>query len=224
MRFAASGGGKDSAGITVRSLYAKYGKIFCLLIGIIVGSLISGLFSFNRDNVDTAPRSDSGVIVPNISPAATNTLPTSKSLQVLSSDYSAEEKNFLTTFRSCLRKNCFDDPVKLKNQNEQKLRIGLLTPDLSGSKPLLDMFETMGLLSKSDLDIVADTNVPAYGYGKNHGWSKIIRIVRDVVPHAYTLLDAKYPNDGPLVTELFGAQVRIYIQTMHFVFTNYFNL
>jgi hypothetical protein len=32
------------------------------------------------------------------------------------------------------------------------------------------------------------SNVPAYGYGKNHGWTRIVRIVRKVLPHALSLI------------------------------------
>lgn len=41
---------------------------------------------------------------------------------------------------------------------------------------------------KSSLTLTFDTHVPPYGYGKNHGWSRIIRISRKILPHALSLI------------------------------------
>jgi hypothetical protein len=42
------------------------------------------------------------------------------------------------------------------------------------------------------LYVYLDTHVPAYGYGKNHGWSRIIRITRHLLPHSLSLLKGIY--------------------------------
>lgn len=58
--------------------------------------------------------------------------------------------------------------------------------------------------------MVIDSHVPAYGYGKNHGWSRIIRIVRPLSEHAISLLSS-FNRDGPansvISKELLDAQV-----------------
>ncbi len=59
-------------------------------------------------------------------------------------------------------------------------------------------------------DVVIDSHVPAYGYGKNHGWSRIIRIVRPLSEHAISLL-SNFSQDGTansiISKELLDAQV-----------------
>jgi hypothetical protein len=40
--------------------------------------------------------------------------------------------------------------------------------------------------------LVLSTHVPPYGYGRNHGWSKIVRLYTDVVDHTLAILT----NDG----------------------------
>jgi len=99
------------------------------------------------------------------------------------------EQTIESTFKSCLSSYCFDEQVNV--DGKKQVRIGFLSPPNSGSDTLLAM-----LSRAARKDLVAtglvenDTHVPAYGYGKNHGWTRIIRLVRRVVPHAHATLTA----------------------------------
>ena len=62
--------------------------------------------------------------------------------------------------------------------------------------------------SKSNIEILTDTHVPAYGYGKNHGWSRIIRIYRRLLPHSISLLKAVAGNVANISQDSIEMQVR----------------
>jgi hypothetical protein len=90
---------------------------------------------------------------------------------------------FEPTIRSCLGAKCFDMPA---NGLE---RIGLLAPPSSGAEALLRTINRITPnLDSSKAKILVESAVPAYGYGKNHGWSRIIRLVRSPIPQAFQLL------------------------------------
>ncbi len=103
-----------------------------------------------------------------------------------STTLSSAEANYESTFRSCLGTNCFADPVELPSN--RLTRIGLLAPDKSGADAILKMLRAVGLNNNADLEVVVDSHVPAYGYGKNHGWSRIIRLSRRLLPHSFALV------------------------------------
>jgi hypothetical protein len=91
-------------------------------------------------------------------------------------------KIFEATVRSCLGSKCFDMPA---NGVE---RIGLLAPPGSGADFLHNILKRVHSNIPSDkLEVVSESHVPAYGYGKNHGWSRIIRLVRSPIPQAFHL-------------------------------------
>ena len=100
------------------------------------------------------------------------------------------ESYFESTIRSCLGDNCFDDEVKIVENNEKRefVRIGILAPSKSIAKIISEILDSAGLKKSNKVEVVYDTHVPAYGYGKNHGWSRIIRIVKPIVSYAYSLL------------------------------------
>lgn len=81
--------------------------------------------------------------------------------------------------RSCLGSKCFDEPV---NGIE---RIGILAPFMSGGETLSEILRQR--VSNDKVTITYDSHVPAYGYGKNHGWTRIIRLVRSIESHAAAL-------------------------------------
>ena len=60
----------------------------------------------------------------------------------------------------------------------------------------------------ADVDLVWSTHVPPYGYGRNHGWTKIVRLYRDTADHAYSLLQATGSVDAALVE----AQTRLLVR------------
>ena len=55
---------------------------------------------------------------------------------------------------------------------------------------LLELIKAAG--EKANLEkgrtLELNSHVPAYGYGKNHGWSRIVRFVSKVPEHSYALL------------------------------------
>lgn len=119
--------------------------------------------------------------------------PILNSLEIMSS-------TFESTLRSCLGPNCFDDKVSLPDGSLID-RVGLLAPLHSGGEDILNLVLNLIETPKGQpIDLVLETHVPAYGYGKNHGWSRIIRLHRKIAPHALSLtarfrLDETVPNN-----------------------------
>lgn len=119
------------------------------------------------------------------------------------------EESFETTMRSCLGSFCFDDAVKT-TAHKDVVRVGLLMPDNIGSQTLMNMLRAGGLKTGESLELIYASNVPPYGYGKNHGWSRIIRIANHVIPHSVRLLGStSKTNDLALIEKLMVAQVRL---------------
>lgn len=120
------------------------------------------------------------------------------------------ELTYEATLRSCLSSYCFDELVSVA-AGKKAARIGFLAPPSSGSDTLIRM---LNVAARKDLLATAtienSTHVPAYGYGKNHGWTRIVRLVRRVIPHALSLLvpsgDASAASAVPAA--LFDLQVR----------------
>lgn len=86
-------------------------------------------------------------------------------------DLRRAESSYETTIHSCLGKYCFDDPVQ--RDGTDVVRIGILMPDMlvDGNKDALQgVLAASGLVASDKLEIVYASNVPPYGYGKNHGW------------------------------------------------------
>jgi hypothetical protein len=86
-------------------------------------------------------------------------------------DLRRAESSYETTIHSCLGTYCFDDPVQ--RDGTDVVRIGILMPDMlvDGNKDALQgLLAASGLVASDKLEIVYASNVPPYGYGKNHGW------------------------------------------------------
>jgi hypothetical protein len=99
------------------------------------------------------------------------------------------EINFESTIRSCLGSQCFDESVKEKDGSKND-RIGILAPPGSGGEILLKIINKALIKEKKkNINVIVDTHVPAYGYGKNHGWTRIIRIVRPILLHSMSILN-----------------------------------
>ena len=62
----------------------------------------------------------------------------------------------------------------------------------------------------ADVDLLLSTHVPPYGYGRNHGWTKIVRLYRDVADHAYSVLAPA--TNGAVDTALVDAQTRLLVR------------
>lgn len=102
------------------------------------------------------------------------------------------EYNFTATVRSCLGPECYDSrPAKSVVD-----RVGILALPGSGVQAILMVLRKVTKSTPLKFEIELDTHVPAYGYGKNHGWNRIVRVVRRLVPHSYSLLKNAYPGSG----------------------------
>ena len=107
---------------------------------------------------------------------------------------------FDSTVRSCLGIKCFDE----KPISSPCDRIGLLGTKLSGVDEInLVLKDLLGAYyidtisdstTTSDPKIIQSMHVPAYGYGKNHGWSRIIRIVRRPIDQAIDIVNSLIPK------------------------------
>jgi hypothetical protein len=121
--------------------------------------------------------------------------------------YNPSMLGYLSTFRSCLGKECFDSPVRYPDGSSGD-RIGLLSPMMSGGDPLRRYLDNMlKRMSRRKIYLIHEMHVPAYGYGKNHGWSRIIRLSRRLFPHAYALTDHSNVGAQESLAEIYGAQV-----------------
>jgi hypothetical protein len=111
---------------------------------------------------------------------------------------------FETTMRNCLGPDCFDEKVRLSDGSKID-RVGLLAPLNSGGEDLLVILKKLGKqpnskakFPRAPVDLVYETHVPTYGYGKNHGWSRIIRLSRKIMPHAVSLMSGINVGQGSL--------------------------
>jgi hypothetical protein len=114
------------------------------------------------------------------------------------------ENDFESTLRSCLGSSCFDEKVNLLDNSGKKIdRIGLLSPSLSGGETLMKILNrAVDPKQMSKINLISETNVPAYGYGKNHGWSRIIRLVRNILPHAMSLSSIASHDEFDIATPI----------------------
>jgi hypothetical protein len=108
---------------------------------------------------------------------------------------------FECTLRSCLSSKCFNEPV-----GGTINRIGVLSLPGTGVDTFQD-FITQKLSRAADLEILFDTHVPAYGYGKNHGWTRIVRFTRSIISHAYYLVNLGGTGDTSADLDRMDAQV-----------------
>ena len=74
----------------------------------------------------------------------------------------------------------FKKSNKKQRKGSADLSLGTATTTSSGHEPQLILGDGIVL--------VLSSHVPPYGYGRNHGWSKIVRLYTDVVDHTMTIL------------------------------------
>lgn len=112
-------------------------------------------------------------IIPEVSnTVVTDTLVTSNDL-----NYQQHTTSFEDTLRNCLGIHCFDQ----KPEGYAYETVGLLAPPFSAGEDIISAITQSGAgVMTSSVHLEYNTHVPAYGYGKNHGWSRIIRLVRCV--------------------------------------------
>jgi len=123
-----------------------------------------------------------------------------------------DESNFTKTIRSCLGPECFDSRPGQSSID----RVGILALPGSGVQAMLIVLRKASRKVTPKFELVLDTHVPAYGYGKNHGWTRIVRVVRNILPHAYSLLLGRHSpmnqgggnNSRTITTSAMQTQVR----------------
>eukprot|EP01039_Chlorochromonas_danica_P000576 gene576-620_t len=117
-----------------------------------------------------------------------------------------EDRNILpneaflsSTYKSCLGKYCLDVDYK-DAMGSPITRIGLLSPE-DGWTPLKDILLLLQSLSdsKTRIEVVSSSHVPPYGYGRNHGWSRIIRLADRIPLQASRMIEQE--NSSPLVVD-----------------------
>jgi hypothetical protein len=101
-------------------------------------------------------------------------------------NFNQVEYSYQSTFRNCLGSSCFNAPVT--TDKGSILRVGILGMQASGTQSLLNILQKLSREDPFKIEVIADTHVPPYGYGKNHGWSSIVRISRRIVQHSYSLV------------------------------------
>lgn len=179
-----------------------FNRKLCVIRFLVLSTVASAflyvlLLGFYSSTTTTIP-------LPVIGPMSSREL---SNLSSIRSNAESAESRFKSTYRSCLTAKCFNE----KSRVDGSYRIGLLEVPFGGGKNIMKVLQQVNLGPLSSL--VYSTNVPPYGYGKNHGWSRIIRIARPIIPHAYDILRPillKLPADSAEVRsrELFDQQVR----------------
>ncbi len=111
------------------------------------------------------------------------------------------------TYKSCLDSNCLQATVKQADGQELQ-RIGLLIPDPYFYHQLL--VNKLQEFPNKDIpkNFAFSSHVPPYGYGKNHGWTKIIRLVENIPYQAYRLLKNYRSSNEKEWDIMYGTQVR----------------
>lgn len=119
-------------------------------------------------------------------------------------NYKTVTASFENTLRNCLGQHCFDQ----KPDGSSFETVGLLAPPESAGEDIINAISMSGgSVTSSAIHLEYDTHVPAYGYGKNHGWSRIIRLVRRPIPHALALIKPLYVGND-VDNAVLDAQVR----------------
>jgi hypothetical protein len=114
-------------------------------------------------------------------------------------------KRFESTVKSCLGSHCMNE-LFANNLGEKITRIGVLSPHTKDWSGLLQCISKIESKLRKDNTMEISTHVPPYGYGRNHGWSKIIRIIDNILDDSYRLL-VPYNNNSEVFEQLFEIQV-----------------
>ena len=215
--------------MTCRTVYAKHGKLLFFTFGLAVGLILNFVCHISDSSVSAAPpiANDVNIGVSAGSLDKFEDLPSIEPHKIVAQQhalsvnarekfpYSSPEDNYMNSMRSCFGAFCFDDPVAItsggRSPRPPVTRVGVLMPEFAAStsspEALMKLFRKAGLPASDKLEVVFDTNVPPYGYGKNHGWSRIIRIAARTAPSAYALLSKKFSEDPNSIKQLFDPQV-----------------
>ena len=93
------------------------------------------------------------------------------------------------------------DAGGFKKSNKKQQRKGSGSASISGdmSTGTFSSGNEPQLILGDGIVLVLSTHVPPYGYGRNHGWSKIVRLYTDVVDHTMAMLPSA--TDPALVSQ-----------------------
>lgn len=207
-----------------------------LFLGMLLGALLLYVFQTQRMHIDATSTSADIIIdaSPSLLGVSTKELSHPRIEIVDNSSHGVTKKvrdprlthllelelKFESTLKSCLSSYCFDEPVKV-NGKSLGVRIGFLAPPESGSDTLIAMLNRAARKDLIATNLIENnTHVPAYGYGKNHGWTRIVRLVRRVIPHALATLShetesvpsAAISSPNEISADLFDLQVRQFVR------------
>ena len=140
-------------------------------------------------------------------------------LNTLQKDLIIQKREFESTIKSCLGSYCMSETFTSTQDSNVKIeRIGVLSPDdeqVTLLSEILNEWKNKAERSVT-MDIASSKHVPAYGYGKNHGWTKIIRFVDHLPSQAFkiTLNHLKGSTDSTVDTESsqFAANFEIHVR------------
>mmetsp|Transcript_16449 Transcript_16449/g.62509 ORF Transcript_16449/g.62509 Transcript_16449/m.62509 type:complete len:327 (-) Transcript_16449:1329-2309(-) len=82
------------------------------------------------------------------------------------------EADFLNTLRSCIGHKCLAGVP----EGASKDRLALLTPPGRLSSSVGDALRQILMANGVDAEIISTTHAPPYGYGKSHGYTRILRL------------------------------------------------
>lgn len=189
----------------------------CIAFGFLLSKLIYETSMLTYETSTSASNADTSILI-----NASNSTANNEMLSAMESSSST----FVSTLRSCIGPECFDQTVcQLDGSNID--RVSLLSPALAGAEEIQNLLMRLGNQNgngrksrKPFIDLIYESHVPAYGYGKNHGWSRIIRLSRKIIPHAVALvanlnlnqsgfnkIDITEYNHEELLSKVFDAQV-----------------
>jgi len=186
--------------------YEQMKIIVVFLFGSIVGIFISLFYLMSENTLSTGQHGPSPQFIPEsikVDSASTDSqlIQESSVSDTFLEKYRALDSDFVSTIRNCLGADiCYNKKV---NDID---RVGLLGVPYSGSKSVMKILhDTVTTVNK--IEIIEDSHAPPYGYGFNHGWTRIIRLVRGVLPHALSIVNRSNVSDTHL-DGAFDAQIR----------------
>eukprot|EP00978_Attheya_sp_CCMP212_P018668 scaffold51546_cov59-Attheya_sp.AAC.4 len=101
------------------------------------------------------------------------------------------EGPFFETLKSCVSSNASHKKKCLQHAPEGVQRVGILSPPGGIADEFASWLQGHEVAANiPNMELIPTSHVPPYGYGKSHGWTKLIRLVID--PLSYSMLDTYY--------------------------------
>lgn len=135
-------------------------------------------------------------------------VPSRKGGAAAPSPYLANEEMFRSTLRDCLGSACFTATPQGAGVDA---RVALLAPPSPAARELWRWYRNLvGAPKKPTIDWVETAAAPPYGYGKNHGYTRIVRLA---LPLAGSV--AAVSNDTALAPKVLAQHVRWHCRVSH---------